>query len=67
MATDENPIYGPFFGVMGAAAAIIFSGKHSNYRKKNLLRKLRKVKGIKQERNHINPIKMAMVLFGWME
>lgn len=21
------PIYGPFFGVMGAAAAIIFSGK----------------------------------------
>lgn len=24
---EENPIYGPFFGVMGAAAAIIFSGK----------------------------------------
>lgn len=23
----ENPIYGPFFGVMGAASAIIFSGK----------------------------------------
>lgn len=29
MATlnPENPIYGPFFGVMGAASAIIFSGK----------------------------------------
>jgi hypothetical protein len=28
MALPENaPIYGPFFGVMGAAAAIIFSGK----------------------------------------
>lgn len=25
--TEENPIYGPFFGVMGAASAIIFSGK----------------------------------------
>lgn len=25
MATT-NPIYGPFFGVMGAASAIIFSG-----------------------------------------
>jgi hypothetical protein len=24
---EETPIYGPFFGVMGAAAAIIFSGK----------------------------------------
>lgn len=24
---DENPVYGPFFGIMGAAAAIIFSGK----------------------------------------
>lgn len=24
----ENPIYGPFFGVMGAASAIIFSGKY---------------------------------------
>lgn len=24
---EENPVYGPFFGVMGAAAAIIFSGK----------------------------------------
>jgi hypothetical protein len=29
MSTSEtNPIYGPFFGVMGAASAIIFSGKH---------------------------------------
>lgn len=27
---DANPIYGPFFGVMGAASAIIFSGKHRN-------------------------------------
>lgn len=24
---ETNPIYGPFFGVMGAASAIIFSGK----------------------------------------
>ena len=24
---EENPIYGPFFGVMGAASSIIFSGK----------------------------------------
>lgn len=23
----DAPIYGPFFGVMGAASAIIFSGK----------------------------------------
>lgn len=29
MALDEeHPIYGPFFGVMGAASAIIFSGKY---------------------------------------
>lgn len=27
MADAEHPIYGPFFGVMGAASAIIFSGK----------------------------------------
>lgn len=26
-ASNDNPIYGPFFGVMGAASAIIFSGK----------------------------------------
>lgn len=25
---EENPVYGPFFGVMGAAAAIIFSGRY---------------------------------------
>jgi hypothetical protein len=25
--TELNPIYGPFFGVMGAASAMIFSGK----------------------------------------
>lgn len=25
--SEENPVYGPFFGVMGAASAIIFSGK----------------------------------------
>lgn len=25
--TAENPIYAPFFGVIGAASAIIFSGK----------------------------------------
>lgn len=29
-SSNENPIYGPFFGVMGAASAIIFSGKHTN-------------------------------------
>jgi V-type H+-transporting ATPase proteolipid subunit len=23
---EQNPVYGPFFGVMGAASAIIFSG-----------------------------------------
>lgn len=31
------PIYGPFFGVMGAASAIVFSGKYDSvkrYRKK---------------------------------
>lgn len=27
MSEAGNPIYGPFFGVMGAASAIIFSGK----------------------------------------
>lgn len=26
---EESPVYGPFFGVMGAAAAIIFSGKEA--------------------------------------
>lgn len=25
--SETNPVYGPFFGVMGAASAIIFSGK----------------------------------------
>lgn len=24
---ETNPIYGPFFGVMGASSAIIFSGE----------------------------------------
>lgn len=27
---EENPVYSPFFGVMGAAAAIIFSGKRKH-------------------------------------
>lgn len=27
--STENPIYAPFFGVMGAASAIIFSGMYS--------------------------------------
>jgi hypothetical protein len=31
---SENPIYSPFFGVMGAAAAIIFSGKITLQKKK---------------------------------
>lgn len=25
---DTNPIYGPFFGVMGAASAIVLSGMY---------------------------------------
>lgn len=29
--SETNPVYGPFFGVMGAAAAIIFSGKLANF------------------------------------
>jgi apolipoprotein N-acyltransferase len=32
--TEESPVYGPFFGVMGAASAIIFSGKLSALRRK---------------------------------
>jgi hypothetical protein len=35
---EQHPVYGPFFGVMGAAAAIVFSGKlkffHSTERAK---------------------------------
>ena len=27
MADESSPIYGPFFGVMGSAAAMVFSGK----------------------------------------
>lgn len=27
MISEERPVYAPFFGVMGAASAIIFSGK----------------------------------------
>lgn len=27
MASEAQPVYAPFFGVMGAASAIIFSGK----------------------------------------
>ncbi|XP_066258027.1 V-type proton ATPase 16 kDa proteolipid subunit c-like isoform X1 [Euwallacea similis] len=29
--TDTNPIYGPFFGIMGASAAIIFSSLGAAY------------------------------------
>ncbi|XP_044262965.1 V-type proton ATPase 16 kDa proteolipid subunit [Tribolium madens] len=29
--SEENPVYGPFFGVMGAAAAIIFSSLGAAY------------------------------------
>lgn len=32
--SEESPVYGPFFGVMGAAAAIIFSGELSARKKK---------------------------------
>jgi len=31
MATDERPIYGPFFGVMGAASAMVFSAMGAAY------------------------------------
>ncbi|CAG9837529.1 unnamed protein product [Diabrotica balteata] len=31
MADDKHPVYGPFFGVMGAAAAIIFSSLGAAY------------------------------------
>jgi ATP synthase proteolipid subunit len=33
---ETNPVYGPFFGVMGAAAAIIFSGKLAKFAIENL-------------------------------
>lgn len=32
---EEYPVYGPFFGVMGAASAIIFSGKFISTEKAN--------------------------------
>lgn len=28
MSSDESPEYSPFFGVMGASAAMVFSGKY---------------------------------------
>lgn len=28
VVAEDKPIYAPFFGVMGAASAIIFSGKN---------------------------------------
>jgi len=31
MSTEENPIYAPFFGVMGAASAMIFSAMGAAY------------------------------------
>uniref|UniRef100_A0A1B6C4C7 V-type proton ATPase proteolipid subunit n=1 Tax=Clastoptera arizonana TaxID=38151 RepID=A0A1B6C4C7_9HEMI len=31
MSTDQNPAYGPFFGVMGASSAIIFSALGAAY------------------------------------
>ena len=31
MSTSENPIYSPFFGVMGAASAMIFSAMGAAY------------------------------------
>lgn len=31
---EEHPVYGPFFGVMGAAAAIIFTCKLEKTEKK---------------------------------
>lgn len=44
---EENPVYGPFFGVMGAASAIIFSGKLSVRQRKakwmNILKTWQKI------------------------
>lgn len=40
--SEEYPVYGPFFGVMGAAAAIIFSGELSAQKKKENGRNLQK-------------------------
>lgn len=34
---EQNPVYGPFFGVMGAAAAIIFSCKYNPHSKRDFL------------------------------
>jgi len=31
MADNENPVYGPFFGVMGAASAMVFSALGAAY------------------------------------
>lgn len=31
MSVNENPIYSPFFGVMGAASAMIFSAMGAAY------------------------------------
>ena len=28
MSQDDNPIYSPFFGVIGASSAMVFSGKY---------------------------------------
>lgn len=30
--SSSEPIYSPFFGVMGAASAVVFSGEHSGHR-----------------------------------
>lgn len=63
---EENPVYGPFFGVMGAAAAIIFSGELSilRRRKKSKMEELCNffIFGRKFRTSLLNPL-LLMILF----
>ena len=31
MSSEQNPIYSPFFGVMGATSAMVFSGEYNMF------------------------------------
>lgn len=44
-SAEVNPIYSPFFGVMGAASAIIFSGKHRHHERRVVPSVVRFVRG----------------------
>lgn len=48
---EENPVYSPFFGVMGAAAAIIFSGKCPFRKKSGFAR--REKKNVRDDGGHV--------------